>query len=153
MFTALHSIEENLMPPHKRGRKVIDHIVLGDIETTNVKEDGQLPFGVGCAMSDQRALYADIDIFREINTAMEELAIRNTRQLVCKNKRNVEKDLKDILERFQRYGLYDRVAKLYAKAKGGKINNTRHKEYKTLDRIITKVIIKEEKSLPKKNVD
>ena len=52
LYTALHEHEENMVLSHKRGRAVIDHIVLGNIETTNVKEAGQLPFGVGFATLD-----------------------------------------------------------------------------------------------------
>ena len=31
LFSALFAHEENLKPSHKRGKRVIDHIVLGDI--------------------------------------------------------------------------------------------------------------------------
>ena len=143
MYTAPHEREENLVPSHKQGRAVIDHIVLGNIETTNVKEAGQLPFGVGFATSDHQALYADIDICDELQTTIEELALKNVRRLVCKNKRNVERYIKEVLEIFQKYGLYDRVAKLYSETKGGKIDDSGRTEYETLDRIVTEVMLRQ----------
>ena len=62
LYTALHNHEGDLLLSQKQGRNIIDHIVLGNIAATNMREAGQLQFGVGYSTSDHYAIYADINM-------------------------------------------------------------------------------------------
>ena len=84
LYSALYAHEENLRPSHKRGKRVIDHIVLGSIHADAIIRSGQLPHGVGFANSDHRGVYLDLDSRPGLDVAAEELATGRTRKLVSK---------------------------------------------------------------------
>ena len=115
-----------------------------------VGNNGQLPFGIGFPTADHRGIYTDINICRTMETTIEELAIKRTRRLVSKNNRHVEQYIKEVLKRYQDHNMYNRVAELYSRTKGGCITTEDKQEYETQDLIITEVMLKSEKLLPGK---
>ena len=150
LFSALFAHEENLKPSHKRGKRVIDHIVLGDISAEAIIQSGQLPHRVGFANADHRGVYLDLDSRPGLDTIVEELATRKARKLVLKNSKHVNTYVKEVLTRFKEQNIYDRVIDLWEQTKGGNINTEQKAQYNTLDRIITEIMVKAESLLPSK---
>ena len=151
IFSGLFNHEDELKPSYQRGRKVIDHIGMSSIQTRNIVKAGQLPHGMGFSNSDHRGLFVDLDYRDEMKVTVEEIATRENRRLVSKNKKWTAVYTKEMLEQYQHHDLYNRTTKLWNNAKGGKITPRQQKKYECVDKLITEIMLGAEKKLPRKN--
>ena len=67
-----------------RGSKTIDHILTNGLEVSDIKQAGQLPFGLGFC-TDHRGNFSDLDGDRILKIKMEEPEMREGRRLSAKN--------------------------------------------------------------------